>query len=53
MACSSKRSITVDDLEGPIQGEQISDMLTAMSNGETYVNVHTEANTNGEIRAQR
>jgi hypothetical protein len=27
-------------------------LATAMSNGETYVNVHTEQNPNGEIRGQ-
>jgi hypothetical protein len=45
-------SITADKLEGPMAGKQLSDLATAMSNGETYVNVHTEQNPNGEIRGQ-
>ena len=44
--------ITADKLEGPMAGKQLSDLVTAMSNGETYVNIHTEANPNGEIRGQ-
>ncbi len=36
-----KGTITAADLEGPIQGKQISDLVSAMSSGETYVNVHT------------
>ena len=43
-------SITLDMLEGPIA--QLSDLETAMSNGETYVNIHTEQNPDGEIRGQ-
>src|SRR5215207_3314072 len=30
-------SITADKLEGPMAGKQLSDLATAMSNGETYV----------------
>lgn len=41
-----------DKLEGPMQGKQISELVTAMSNGSTYVNVHTAQNPNGEIRGQ-
>ena len=33
-----------------MKGKQISDLATAMSNGSTYVNVHTEKYPNGEIR---
>ena len=35
-----------------MKGKQISDLVTAMSNGSTYVNVHTEKHPNGEIRGQ-
>jgi hypothetical protein len=33
-------------------GKKISDLTTAMKNGWTYVNIHTEKNPNGEIRGQ-
>src|SRR5215216_1437504 len=49
---SETGSITADKLEGPMAGKQLTDLVTAMSNGETYVNVHTEQNPNGEIRGQ-
>lgn len=45
-------NITANLLEGPMKGKQISDLATAMSNGSTYVNVHTEKYPNGEIRGQ-
>jgi hypothetical protein len=45
-------NITTTLLEGPMKGKQISDLATAMSNGSTYVNVHTEKYPNGEIRGQ-
>jgi hypothetical protein len=44
--------ITARILEGPMAGKQLSDLVTAMSNGETYVDIHTERNPNGEIRGQ-
>lgn len=49
---SETGSITADKLEGPMAGKQLTDLATAMSNGETYVNIHTEQNPNGEIRGQ-
>jgi hypothetical protein len=49
---SESGSITADKLEGPMAGKQLLDLSTAMSNGETYVNIHTERNPNGEIREQ-
>ncbi|MBC8156651.1 CHRD domain-containing protein [Armatimonadetes bacterium] len=45
-------NFTASDLEGPMKGKELSDLATAMKNGETYVNVHTEANPKGEIRGQ-
>ena len=45
-------NITSNLLEGPMKGKQISDLVTAISNGSTYVNVHTEKHPNGEIRGQ-
>jgi hypothetical protein len=49
---SETGSITADKLEGPMAGKQLTDLVTAMNNGETYVNIHTEQNPNGEIRGQ-
>lgn len=40
------------DLVGPMQGNTISDLIDAMRNNNTYVNVHTEQNPDGEIRGQ-
>jgi hypothetical protein len=45
-------NITANLLEGPMKGKQLSDLATTMSNGSTYVNVHTEKHPNGEIRGQ-
>ena len=40
------------DLEGPMSGAQLSDLVAEMNNGETYVNVYTDQNQGGEIRGQ-
>ena len=45
-------NITQDMLQGPLEGMQLSDLITAMENNETYVNVHTQENPNGELRGQ-
>ena len=45
-------NITSSDLMGSLAGKSISDLVGKMQSGETYVNVHTEANPNGEIRGQ-
>lgn len=45
-------TITANDLVGPMKGKTIPDLLEAMKNGSTYVNVHTEQNPKGEIRGQ-
>jgi CHRD domain len=49
---SETGTITAELLEGPLEGKQISDLITAGSNGTLYINVHTEENPNGEIRGQ-
>lgn len=43
-------NITADMLEESMAGKQIANLTTAMKNGETYVNVHTQQNPTGEIR---
>jgi CHRD domain len=48
----AKGNITSDTFQGPMAGKQISDLITAMQNGETYVNIHTQQNPDGEIRGQ-
>jgi hypothetical protein len=45
-------TITASNLEGDMQGLAVDDLIKAMERGETYVNVHTEKNPNGEIRGQ-
>jgi hypothetical protein len=45
-------NITADNLQGPLKGKQMSDMIILMNNNDTYVNVHTKQNPNGEIRGQ-
>lgn len=41
-------SITADNLEGLMAGKQLTALVTAMSNGETYVNIYTDQNPNGK-----
>jgi hypothetical protein len=43
-------TIEADELVGPLEGMTLDDLLAAMDEGRTYVNVHTEANPGGEIR---
>jgi len=40
------------DLMGSLHGKHISDLVSLMSSGDAYVNVHTDAHPNGEIRGQ-
>ncbi len=47
-----KGVLTSSSLLGPLKGKQVSDLISAMKNGNTYVNVHTKNNPNGEIRGQ-
>jgi hypothetical protein len=45
-------NITKDDLQGPLKGKEISDLVTLMSDGGAYANVHTDKYSKGAIRGQ-
>lgn len=45
-------AFTAENLEGPMQGKQLTDLVSEMNNGNAYVNIHTTQNPNGEIRGQ-
>ena len=45
-------NITDANLEGPMQNKTTVELASAMLKGQTYVNVHTQQNPNGEIRGQ-
>jgi CHRD domain-containing protein len=44
--------ITADSLQGPLSGKQVSDLTELMQNNNTYVEIQTTENPNGEIRGQ-
>jgi len=48
----SEGDITASNLEGPLTGKQLSDLLSSMHSMELYVNVHTTQYPEGEIRGQ-
>ncbi|HEY7573260.1 MAG TPA: CHRD domain-containing protein [Nitrososphaeraceae archaeon] len=52
MLSMGKGKITSGDLQGPLAGKQLSDLTKLMQDRNTYVNVHTQQNQNGEIRGQ-
>ena len=45
-------NVTTSNFEGPMKGKQVSDLVTAINNGTTYVNVHTTDFPDGEIRGE-
>ncbi|MBV9178084.1 MAG: CHRD domain-containing protein [Nitrososphaeraceae archaeon] len=48
----SQGTITSANLEGPLKGKTISDLIRLMKDGTAYANVHTQQNPKGEIRGQ-
>ena len=49
---SLKGNITKDGLQGPLEGKEVSDLVSLMRNGSAYVNVHTNEYKDGIIRGQ-
>jgi hypothetical protein len=45
-------SFTAADLSGPLAGHTLLDLAALMRRGDAYVNVHTAAHPDGEIRGQ-
>ncbi len=48
----AESNVTASNLEGPMKGKGVTDLLAAMKNGTTYVNVHSTDFPDGEIRGQ-
>lgn len=48
----AKGNFTADTFQGPMVGKPLSELITAMQNGQTYVNIHTQQHPEGEIRGQ-
>jgi hypothetical protein len=45
-------TLVASDLEGPLSGQDIEDLVELIEDGEAYVNVHTAEFPDGEIRGQ-
>src|SRR5262245_45514347 len=45
-------TISASDLQGPLQGNTIETLKSAMTNGSAYVNILTESHPDGELRGQ-
>lgn len=48
----AKGTITAAKLVGPLQGKTIQDLVDKIKAGDIYVQVHTQAHAEGEIRGQ-
>ena len=45
-------NVTDSSLTGPMAGQTLADLQTAIANGDTYVNLATSDHPDGEIRGQ-
>jgi hypothetical protein len=45
-------NLSDSSLKGPMQGKTLADLVAAMESGDIYVNIHTDAHPDGEIRGQ-
>ena len=45
-------TLTANDLSGDLMGKSLDDLVQIIKAGDAYVNVHTDANPDGEIRGQ-
>jgi hypothetical protein len=48
----SQASLTANDLKGDFKGKSINELVALITSGDAYVNVHTDAYPDGEIRGQ-
>ena len=48
----AEANLTASNLEGPLKGKAVSDLITAIKDGKAYVNVHSTDFPDGEIRGQ-
>jgi hypothetical protein len=48
----SEGTITAENLSGELMGKSLADLVQLIKSGDAYVNVHTDAHPEGEIRGQ-
>lgn len=48
----AEANLTGSNLEGPLKGKAVSDLVAAIKDGKAYVNVHSTDFPDGEIRGQ-
>lgn len=48
----AEETIIASELEGPMEGKSIQDLVNAMKNGNAYVSINTASFPNGEIRGE-
>jgi hypothetical protein len=48
----SEGTITSSNLQGPLKGKQVFELVNLMKSGQAYTNVRTKQNPKGEIRGQ-